>query len=372
MNETMVLSLVKPFVKDNKLTYDDFERIFNELELSLKEQYAITDILHAKGIELVDEHTSENILVLDIDDQLDVSDDFDDDSFLERYDDSVFKDRSTFKDQNNNLVVNRVVHQSNEILCSLIQQGSLQAAQDLCVKNNNLVSKYVLAYEKRYNNRLDFEDMAQAGFIGLLKAAERFNIKQGNAFSTYAVFWIKQSIAREIMDNGFAIRIPVHMMERISKVAAASSRLNTEGVQLLDQIHIIAQELSYTEDIVTECLILKQNYLSYVSLDSPVGEDNETMLGDFIPIEEDETVESIIMGEALRQELSKILTTLSAREQEVIKLRMGWEDNNPKTLEEIGDLYGVTRERIRQIETKALRKLRHPARIKFLKDFWEV
>lgn len=372
MNEAMIHSLIRPYVKDHKLTYDDFDRIFNDLELSLKEQYAIVEILHTKGIELVDEHVGDNVLVLDIDEQVGSAEDFDDEDFQTLYDDSVFKDKSVSNAQNADLLFNKKVYQTNEVLCSLIQRGNLQAAQDLCIKNRNLVNKYVLAYEKRYGNRLDFEDLSQAGFIGLLKAAERFRVEHGNAFTTYAVFWIKQSIAREIMDNGYAIRIPVHMMERINKVAAVSNRLAGEGITLLEQIPLIARELGFSAENVTECLVLKQNYLSYVSLDAPVGEDQETVLGEFIPIEEDETVESVIMNEALRQEMSQVLTTLPSREQAIIKLRMGWDDNNPRTLEEIGMMYGVTRERIRQIETKAIRKLRHPSRARRLRDYWGV
>lgn len=359
MNVAMIHSMILPYVRDRKLTYDDFEEIFGDLDLTEKEKRDISELLYSKGIELVDEY-----LVLDVDDQAGDAEDFEDPDPGEGKAPPVVPDED--------LIVRKKVHQSNEILCSLIQQGSRQAAQDLYIKNINLINKYVAAYEKRYGHHLDSDDLVQAGSIGLLRAAKTFRIEDGNAFSTYAVYWIKQSIAREIMDNGYAIRIPVHMMERINKVSTISGRLTGEGVPLMDQLPVIARELGYTEDEIMECLVLKQNYLSYSSLDMPVGEDQETPLGDLIPVEEEETAESILEEKMLRQELSQILTTLTPREQDVLRQRIGWDDNDPKTLEEIGSLYGVTRERIRQIESKALKRLRHPSRSKRLKDYWEV
>lgn len=362
MNIAMIHSMVSPYLRDRKLTYDDFDEIFGDLDLTDKEKCAISELLYSKGIELVDEY-----LVLDIDEQADTAEDFDDAD-----DPDSGKNKAVPVRPDNDLIVRRTVHQSNEILCSLIQRGSRQAAQDLCIKNSNLINKYVAAYEKRYGHQLDFDDLAQAGFIGLLRAAEKFRIEDGNAFSTYAVFWIKQSIAREIMDNGYAIRIPVHMMERINKVTSISGRLTGEGIPLMDQLPLISRELNYTEDEIMECLVLRQNFLSCSSLDMPVGEDQETPLGDLIPVEEEETAESLLANKMLRQEITQLLTTLTPREQEVLRQRIGWDDNNPKTLEEIGSHYGVTRERIRQIESKAIKKLRNPTRASRLKDYWEV
>ena len=267
--------------------------------------------------------------------------------------------------------VNHNIKQSNEILCSLIQEGNRQAVQDLCIKNKRLVDKYVIAYTKRYGNQLDFEDLEQVGFLGLIKAAKRFSIKQGTAFSTYAVFWIKQSISREIMNNGYVIRIPVHMMERINKVVVIDNRLAGAGINFHDRITQIADELLLSEDNVRECLTLKKNYLTYTSLDMPIGEDEGSELGEFIPNENAESIEDIIIKMALRDELGEIMKILTYREREVIELRYGWNDEKNRTLEEIGEQFGVTRERIRQIEAKAIRKLMNSYKARSIREFLE-
>ena len=369
MNEEIILSMAQPYVRDSAITYDEFENIYSVL--SRKEQYAVVEILFAQGINLVDKHVEEDALVLDIDDS--DEDDFEsDDNFEVLYDESLFKDEGFDHETINDLVVHKVIKQSNGILCSLIQEGNRQAMQDLCVKNKRLVDKYVAAYEKRYGNRLDFEDLEQVGFLGLITAAQKFNISQGTAFSTYAGYWIKQAISREIMDNGYAIRIPVHMMERISKVVSVDNRLAGQDVdKLQDRIQLIADELGLEEDAVKECLILKNNYLSYTSLDTPIGEEEESLLGDFIPIDEEESVDSIVQSRALHDSLDKVMETLTKRERLVLELRFGWNDGRPRTLEEVGKEFNVTRERIRQIEAKALRKMRHPSRSKVIKPYLE-
>ena len=218
---------------------------------------------------------------------------------------------------------------------------------------------------------MDSDDLKQVGFLGLIKAAQKFSIHQGTAFSTYAMYWIKQSISREIMDNGYAIRIPVHMMERINKVAAIDNRLSIEHVDLQSRIHMIALELDLTEEDIIECLVLRKNYLAYASLDVPIGEDEESLLGDFIPTDEEDSVESIVFGHELHNTLAETLSTLTARERTILELRFGWNDAKPHTLEEVGKEFNVTRERIRQIEAKALRKMKHPSRSGKLKPFWE-
>lgn len=365
MNESIILSMAQPYVKDGAITYDEFESIFSVL--SLHERYDVVNVLYKNGINLVDEHEE---LILETEDLYD-GDNLSSDTFEILYDDSIFKDHKEYVSGFDTLVVHRVVKQSNEILCSLVQQGNRQAEQDLCVKNKRLVDKYVLAYEKTYMNRLDFEDLEQAGFIGLIRAAKKFSIQQGTAFSTYAVFWIKQTILREIMDNGYAIRIPVHMMERIKKVVAIDNRLAEEGVSSRKRVGQIAVELSITEDNVRECLALKKNYLSYSSLDVPIGEEGDSELVDFVIDEEADSVESVVMNRVLRKELEKILDTLKPREREVIELRFGWKNGRLMTLEEVARRYNITRERVRQIEVKALRKLKNSKQSKNVKMFLE-
>jgi RNA polymerase primary sigma factor len=369
VNEEIILNIAKPYVKDSAITYDEFDQLFSIL--SRKEQYAVCDVLFNNGINLVDSNVAEDALVLDIDAENNLAEDFSADDFEIHYDEDPFRDRASGSTLIEELVLNKEVRQSNDILCRLIQQGNRQAVQDLCVKNHRLVSKYVFAYGKRYANRLDSEDLEQVGFMGLIKAAQKFDLSRGVSFSTYAVHWIKQAIAREIMDHGYAIRIPVHMMERINKVVATDNRLAGEGIPLLERIRSVADELGISEDDVREALALRNNYLMYSSLDMPVGEDQDSVLGDFIPFDEELSVEQIIFDKELHQELETIIATLKPKEREILKLRFGWNDNHPKTLEEIGTLYGVTRERIRQIEAKAIRRLRHPSRSRRLKDFQE-
>ena len=366
MNEEIVLGMVRPYVKDGAITYGEFDRIFSIL--SQKEQYTVTDILYKNGIDLIDAHVEDGVLVLDVESGDGFAEDVEGVEFEVLYDGALFKDRGGREDQ---VDVYKNIRQSNEILCSLIQQGNRQAVQDLCIKNKRLVDKYVAAYEKRYGNRLDFEDLEQVGFLGLIKAAQRFSVRQGTAFSTYAVVWIKQSISREIMDNGYAIRIPVHMMERINKVVAVCNKLDAEGGSSHERIPQIAGQLGWPEHAVRECLRLKANVIGYTSLDMPAGDEGDSELGDFVPAEEEYTVEQLALNRVLRREIEAMLTTLTPREREILKLRFGWDDNCPRTLEEIGSKYCVTRERVRQIEAKALRKMRHPSRSRRLKVFWE-
>lgn len=369
MNEEIILNMVKPYVEDSAITYDEFDQLFSIL--SRKEQYAVCEVLFNNGINLVDSHVAEDILILDIDVENDLAEDLSTDDFEIHYDEDLFKDKKSSNTHFEELVLNKKVCQSNEILCHLIQQGNRQAMQDLCVKNHGLVMKYVFAYEKRYANRLDSEDLEQVGFMGLIKAAQKFDLKLGGSFSTYAVYWIKQAISREIMDHGYTIRIPVHMMERINKVTRVSRQLLQE-LERDPTPEEIAVEIALTVNEVWECIVLRDNYLLHFSLDLPVGEDQDSTLRDFIPMEEELSVEEIIFSKELRQELDTVMATLRPKEQEILKLRFGWEDNHPRTLEEIGTIYGVTRERIRQIEAKVVRKLRHPSRLRRLKAFTEA
>lgn len=367
MNESIILCMTQPYVKDCAITYDEFDGIFSFL--SLHEKYAVCEILFKNGLNLVDRHIEEESMILDVE-NTDDEDNLSDDDFKILYDDSIFKSQV----ENNcikSLAIHQVVKQSNEILCILIQQGNPQAVQDLCIKNKRLVEKYALAYKKKYKVQLDLEDLEQVGTVGLINAAHKFNPQQGTAFSSYAVFWIKQSISREIMDNGYTIRIPVYMMERINKVIATYNRLAGEGISLQRRIDQIAIELRLTEENVQECLVLKRNYLSYSSLDTPIREDGDTELGDILSDKTIECVEKIVISKDLRAELEHILKTLKPRERLIIELRFGWNNCQPKTLEEIGCMYNVTRERIRQIEAKALKKLRKNKKINGLRIFLE-
>ena len=371
MNEQLIIEMARPYVKDGSITYEEFDHIYEML--SLKEKYAVVEILYNNGIDLIDadEQADGEKFVLDADDDVyDGSEDAaTDDNFDVRYDDGLFRDTGLKVQKPENVVVNKVVKQSNEILCVMIQQGNLQAEQDLCVKNKKLVDKYVLAYEKRYRHRLDFDDLEQAGFIGLIRAAKKFDIGKGNSFSTYAVWWIKQAITREIMEHGFVIRIPVHMMERINKVATIENRFSELNRD--ERIVKVMDETGYPEEWVRECMMLKEYVLTYSSLNVTIGEDESVELGEFLSDDGAIPIEEMLENRELRRMLDDVLDTLPGREEKIIRLRFGFEDNRQWTLEEVGKIFNVTRERIRQIESKALRKLRHPSRSRKIKSFLE-
>ena len=352
MNEQLIIDMARPYVKDGFITYEEFNHIYEML--SQGEKDAVVDILYNNGIDRID---------------ADEQDEDADDKFEVLYDDGLFKDTGFNAQNPKPVVVNEVVKQSNEILCAMIQQGNLQAEQDLCVKNKKLVDKYALAYEKRYRHRLDFDDIEQAGFIGLITAAKKFDIGMGYSFSTYAVWWIKQAITREIIDHGFVIRIPVHMMEQIIKVAGVEnmfSELNRE-----ERIVKVMDETGYKEERIRECMMLKEYVLTYSSLNVTVGEDETVELGEFLSDDGVIPIEEMVENRELRRMLDDVLDTLTEKEKKVIRLRFGLEDNRQWTLEEVGKLFNVTRERIRQIESKALRKLRHPSRLHYIKSFLE-
>ena len=371
MNKQLIIDMARPYVKDGFITYEEFDHIYEML--SLKEKHAVVDILYNNGIDLIDadEQADGEKFVLDMDDDVydGSEDEAADDKFEVLYDDGLFRDTGFKSQKPEPIVVNKDVKQSNEILCVMIQQGNLQAEQDLCVKNKKLVDKYVLAYEKRYRHRLDFDDLEQAGFIGLITAAKKFDISMGYSFSTYAVWWIKQAITREIMDHGFVIRIPVHMMERISKVATIENRFSELNRE--ERIVKVMDETGYPEEWVRECMMLKEYVLTYSSLNVTVGEDETVELGEFLSDDGVIPIEEMVENRELRRILDDVLDTLTEKEKKVIRLRFGLEDNRQWTLEEVGKLFNVTRERIRQIESKALRKLRHPSRLHNIKSFLE-
>ena len=365
LREDIILQMVQPYVKDGAITYDEFDGVFDIL--SLKEQYAVTDVLYSNGINLIDKHIE--ISDLNLEAITEIENDSNNE-FEILYDESLFKDVG-FSEADENLTISKEIKQSNEVLCNLIQRGNRQAIQDLCIKNKRLVDKYVLLYQKRYGNRLDFEDLEQVGYVGLIRAAQKYDANQGTVFSTYAVFWIRQAITREIMDNGYAIRIPVHMMERINKVISIDNSLGSKGLNLSERMKTISDELGLSYEEVKECLIIKNNYLTYSSLNSPIGEDEESELGDLLSVDETEQTDEVAMQIFLREQLQEVLQTLTEREQKILVLRFGLEDGHARTLEEVGQLFNVTRERIRQIEEKALRKMRHPSRSRKLKDYFD-
>ncbi len=324
-----------------KLSEEQVNERLDRFALSVEEMENIYGELKAKGITVSNSSLSEKIAI---------------DNFDSSTDDSV---KMYLKEIGQ---VPLLTTEEEVELAKRMNEGDMSARDKLSVANLRLV----VSIAKRYVGRgMHFLDLIQEGNLGLMKAVEKFDYERGFKFSTYATWWIKQSITRAIADQARTIRIPVHMVETINKLGRVSRNLlQTLGRE--PSAAEIAEKMGITEDKVIEIQKIAQDP---VSLEKPIGEEEDSHLGDFI--EDNSSVSPAEKAEAamLREHLLQVLSTLTPREQEVLIMRYGIKDSRPKTLEEVGKEFNVTRERIRQIEAKALRKLRHPNRQKKLKDY---
>ncbi len=324
-----------------KLSEEQVNERLDRFALSVEEMENVYGELKAKGITVSNSSLSEKIAI---------------DNFDSSTDDSV---KMYLKEIGQ---VPLLTTEEEVELAKKMNEGDMSARDKLSVANLRLV----VSIAKRYVGRgMHFLDLIQEGNLGLMKAVEKFDYERGFKFSTYATWWIKQSITRAIADQARTIRIPVHMVETINKLGRVSRNLlQTLGRE--PSAAEIAEKMGITEDKVIEIQKIAQDP---VSLEKPIGEEEDSHLGDFI--EDNSSVSPAEKAEAamLREHLLQVLSTLTPREQEVLIMRYGIKDSRPKTLEEVGKEFNVTRERIRQIEAKALRKLRHPNRQKKLKDY---
>lgn len=346
MNRDYIYRIVEPYLNEERyLKEKDFDDIFDSL--NMKEKYKVVEVL----IEL-------NIDIVYMDSE--VNSDGEEDNQVK-----TIMSENTIKQLVNNVYsdVNAIKNKagkfnnlSNEQLVILFQQGNKMALEILYSKNHRLVASRVNRCVNKYRHKLDFEDLVNFGFFGLLKAAEKFDRQKGYKFTTYSIWWIDQHIFRAIADYGFTIRVPVHIFEDINYI----NRVQVQNIfeterELVDYVTKIK---GYPEEKVRELLVIMNNIYNPSSLHTLVGEDMETELIEFIPSPSDETTESLVDAIIVREEIEKKLNTLTQREAKILRLRYGLNDGRYKTLKEVGTHFNISRERIRQIEAKAIGKLR--------------
>ncbi len=353
-----IKALIEKGKISGKLTTNEIDSVILETEFDIDELDKLYETIESNNIEIIDDLGDEMLDALSID--LDAS--------------------KNAEDQNSSDVKNVTVDDPVKVYLKEIGRVPLLTPEEeielaMRISNDDKEAKkrlseanlrLVVSIAKRYVGRgMQFLDLIQEGNLGLIKAVDKFDYTKGFKFSTYATWWIRQAITRAIADQARTIRIPVHMVETINKVKKTNVQLLHENGRD-PTAEEIAEKLDMPVEKVREILRVAQEP---VSLETPIGEEEDSHLGDFIPDEDAQAPVDAASMALMHEQLTEVLKTLTPREARVLSLRYGLEDGNPKTLEEVGKEFNVTRERIRQIEAKALRKLRHPSRSKKLRDF---
>lgn len=352
-DELAILKRVQPHLTDNSLTWDAFDKLFSFL--SMKEKDTVADILATNGISL--ENTEDDMAR----------------AFAAEFtvDNSAFGGNDPLAFSGAGM---KKGGRMNELLARAAQAGDEDAKDRLFRDNERLVWDVARKYTYMRGNSLTEDDLFQAGAEGMMRAVERFNYDLGYKFTTYALWWIRQAIIREVENNSRTIRIPVHKQEQVRRVMRVYNSLFHQKAPTAQRISAVVKALEemghpLNEDLVLECIQLNDYVIGCVSLDMPVNEDGDSVLGDFIAADREENPEVLLEKMCLRSDLMDVLSTLMPREEQVIIKRFGLDGMGPRTLEMIGQEMGVTRERVRQIEMKALRKLRHPSRGRKLREY---
>lgn len=339
MNKEYILDRIKPYLNaKGMLPERDFENLFSRM--TKEQQYNIIEFLIEASIDIDYEEGSYNSCT---------------------HQNIITNQINTYQDS---MKFNKL---SNEQLCVIYQRGSKIALEALVKKNTRLVWSRAIKYSRRYKHKLDVEDIVQYGIMGLIIAANKFDAKKEAKFSTYAIWWMDQQIIRNIADYGFTIRLPVHYFAQVNSLLSIFSQ-NPDCTK--QQIIEIAKTKGISREKFEEINMILESIVSLASLNTCVGDEEESELGDFKVDDLSPSVEDLVEYSILKETVASVLETLCPKEKDVIEKRFGLNNGIARTLEQIGAEYKVTRERIRQIEAKAIKKLRHPSRSKKLRSFY--